>query len=258
MVSPCGFIHQLSYHFHEFFTIVTPERMSNPEFMKLLDVVHDNHNLNRLVVDEVRANPIYVYQHTLIPFFTGTLYFCKDVSSDNQHAQSPNIILNRNGDTISAKIIDDWEGSGINTQMSPLWLWRPLLRQRKSSFIFDMPRSYVIRSRVQRDIIKSLKLDGKYLFEALHPFNRSNLLYEVSSTKTFPYFLLLWNVRFGIYRIQRLYTKWQKFRNTLQHSIVGGGSHPLESYTVGTKKPATKWQNFCRRKAWTHSHIIEE
>jgi len=54
-----------------------------------------------------------------------------------------------------------------------------------------MPRSYVIRYRVQRDIIKSLKLDEKYLFEALHPFNRSNLFYEVSSTKTFSMLLLL-------------------------------------------------------------------
>jgi len=67
----------LSYH--EFFIIATPERMSNPEFMKLLDVVYDNHNLNRLIVDEVRVSPIYFYLLTLTPFFIGTLYFCKDV-----------------------------------------------------------------------------------------------------------------------------------------------------------------------------------
>jgi UDP-glucose 6-dehydrogenase len=54
----------IRYYQHEFLTIVTPERMSNPEFMKLLDVVYDNHNLNRLVVDEVRANPIYFYLYT--------------------------------------------------------------------------------------------------------------------------------------------------------------------------------------------------
>lgn len=32
---------------------VTPERLSTAEFMKILDVIHENHNLNRLVVDEV-------------------------------------------------------------------------------------------------------------------------------------------------------------------------------------------------------------
>jgi superfamily II DNA helicase RecQ len=50
--------HRLKYQLG-FFTIVTPERMCNQEFMQLLDVVHDNHNLNRLVVDEVCGNPIY-------------------------------------------------------------------------------------------------------------------------------------------------------------------------------------------------------
>ena len=33
--------------------------------------------------------------------------------------------------------------------------------------------------RVQRDIIRNLKLDETHLFTALHPFNRSNLFYEV-------------------------------------------------------------------------------
>ena len=34
-------------------------------------------------------------------------------------------------------------------------------------------------SSVQKDIIRSLKLSEEYLFRALHPFNRSNLFYEV-------------------------------------------------------------------------------
>ncbi|KAF4617418.1 hypothetical protein D9613_006191 [Agrocybe pediades] len=33
---------------------VTPERLCTADFMKILDVIHENHNLNRLVVDELQ------------------------------------------------------------------------------------------------------------------------------------------------------------------------------------------------------------
>jgi len=35
------------------FGLVTPERLCTAEFLQLLDIVYENHNLNRLVVDEV-------------------------------------------------------------------------------------------------------------------------------------------------------------------------------------------------------------
>lgn len=35
-----------------YYALVTPERLCNKDFLELLDVVHENHNLNRLVVDE--------------------------------------------------------------------------------------------------------------------------------------------------------------------------------------------------------------
>ena len=37
--------------FHNF--AVTPEKLCQAEFIELLDTVHENNNLNRLVVDEV-------------------------------------------------------------------------------------------------------------------------------------------------------------------------------------------------------------
>ena len=37
--------------FHNF--AVTPEKLCQTEFIELLDTVHENNNLNRLVVDEV-------------------------------------------------------------------------------------------------------------------------------------------------------------------------------------------------------------
>ena len=36
---------------HDF--AVTPEKLCQAEFVELLDTVHENNNLNRLVVDEV-------------------------------------------------------------------------------------------------------------------------------------------------------------------------------------------------------------
>ena len=39
--------------FLTFFGLVTPERLCTSDFLQLLDVVYENHNLNRLVVDEV-------------------------------------------------------------------------------------------------------------------------------------------------------------------------------------------------------------
>jgi len=56
-------------------------------------------------------------------------------------------------------------------------------------------KSSLLLFRVQRDIITSLKLDQNYLFVALHPFNRSNLYYEVCPL--FFLFLLFVNVVSG-------------------------------------------------------------
>jgi len=42
-----------SSHFLTSFGLVTPERLCTAEFLQLLDIVYENHNLNRLVVDEV-------------------------------------------------------------------------------------------------------------------------------------------------------------------------------------------------------------
>lgn len=38
--------------------IATPERLAVPEFMRLLGIVYDAGELNRLVVDEVRINTL--------------------------------------------------------------------------------------------------------------------------------------------------------------------------------------------------------
>jgi len=43
--------------------LVTPERLCTSEFLELLDAVYENHNLNRLVVDEVGFS--WSFKHTL-------------------------------------------------------------------------------------------------------------------------------------------------------------------------------------------------
>ncbi|CAA7263963.1 unnamed protein product [Cyclocybe aegerita] len=112
------------YDTHVRVLYVTPERLRTAEFLALLDIIHKNHNLNRLVVDE-------------------------------------------------AHCISEW---GHNFRGDYRLIGK--FRERYPD-VPIMALTATATSIVQKDIIRSLKMDDNHLFIALHPFNRSNLFYEV-------------------------------------------------------------------------------
>ena len=74
--------------------------------------------------------------------------------------------------------IDVLELSAIDSPMSRSWPSQPPLPPRsfKQNFINCAADNQL---RVQSDIIQSLKMDREHLYQALQPFNRDNLFYEV-------------------------------------------------------------------------------
>ncbi|KAF9046112.1 P-loop containing nucleoside triphosphate hydrolase protein, partial [Panaeolus papilionaceus] len=103
---------------------VTPEGLRGNELVQMLEEVYNNHNLNRLVIDE-------------------------------------------------AHCISEW-GHDFRGDYRKLGHFRDRFPD-----VPIMALTATATSAVQKDIINILKMNDNHLYQALHPFNRSNLFYEI-------------------------------------------------------------------------------
>ncbi|TFK33046.1 P-loop containing nucleoside triphosphate hydrolase protein [Crucibulum laeve] len=108
---------------------ITPEKLCTGVFMRLLDIVYEKGQLNRLVVDE-------------------------------------------------AHCVSEW-GHDFRAQYRRLGTFRV-----RYSDVPIMALTATATQNVVTDIIRSLKMSEDNLFQALHPFNRENLFYEVRYLST--------------------------------------------------------------------------
>lgn len=87
----------------------------------------------------------------------------------------------RNGGMTFAKSIDGWDRFGKSSPMCLSWPLQqaPLPCMRLFSLIHNLSSYYLLRNRVQNDIVRILGMEPDRLFKFVHPFNRPNLFYEV-------------------------------------------------------------------------------
>jgi len=215
--------------------LVTPERLCTSEFLELLDGVYENHNLNRLVVDEV-GFPRLSNKACLMNSSRLTVFQLVEIRIF--FVLASNLLFPGMGPRFSRRISTHWEipralfwcsnhGSycDCHSGVSRSILW----------FIHTKPSP-----SVQKDIISSLKFDQTHLFVALHPFNRENLFYEVWSPNQSPGpNRTLSPYRSNICPILNHWTRWRTYLTTSQHYTGDEDKPHRESFTAELEEPAT-------------------
>lgn len=152
----------------DYYRIVTPEKLSNTEFLNLLAKPYAQRELNRLVVDEVRAYGLCGF----FPFILNHIF---------THTYG------------KAHCISEW-GHDFRPDYKKIGSFRsrfpdvPIMALTATATTLSVSLFHVFCSmlidqctrRVQQNIIQSLRMSQEYLYKVIHPFNRGNLFYDVS------------------------------------------------------------------------------